>query len=231
MDKRGAKALVVLASVAGLLVGVGIWFDGRRQAETAVTQEALPRYEPVDQTRPIRLAVIGDELSYQQPDSPQAPWPTLLTRERGWYLRSQATPGTGYVAGGKLSFIDRVAGATSNNPDLIIVAGGSEDESDPRPVQVRASGLYADLKRVAPDAKIVVVGPIGTSPNPSPGLRAVNDQVRSASKAAGIEFVEALDWLAAPGLTLGDGRTTADGDQLLTERIAAAVPDLGAVPA
>ena len=227
MNNSGAKvALGVLVAVAAILVGAGLWYDSSRSSTPApVSSDAAPRYEPPTPTRPVRLAVIGDKFSYAEIESAQLPWPVTLTNERGWYVNSQATPGTGYVAGGNLSFIDRVAGATRTSPDLIVVAGGSEDENVPGPVHERAAGLYSDLKRVSPDSTIVVVGPIGTSSTPSPGLQAVNDAVRLAAEQADIEFVEALDWLATPGLVESGGRLTAEGGRVLHDRIASAVPD------
>lgn len=232
MSKPGVKALGILVAVAALLVVAGLWYDARRLGgPDTSSSEAAPSFEPVTPTRAVRLAVIGDDLSYNPAGSAQLAWPVLFANERGWYLNNQATPGTGYVAGGSLSYIDRVAGATSTSPDVVIVAGGGEDKSEPGLVQARATSLYSDLQRVTPDAAIVVVGPIGTPAAPSPDLRVVNDAVRLASAQAGIEFVEALDWLAAPGLVQSNGRPTAAGDRVIADRIAAVVPDREEVPA
>jgi acyl-CoA thioesterase-1 len=232
MSKPGVKALGILVAVAALLVVAGLWYDAHRLGEPDTSSsEAVPSFEPATPMRAVRLAVIGDDLSYSPAGSPQLAWPVLLTNERRWYLNNQATPGTGYVAGGSVSFTDRVAGAGGTSPDVIVVAGGGEDERESGLVQPRASRLYSDLQRVIPEATIVVVGPIGKSPAPSPNLRAVNEAVRLASDQAGIEFVEALDWLATPGLVQSNGRPTAAGDRLITDRIAAVLPDWDEVPA
>ena len=213
---KPAKFLLVFASVAAVLVGLGVWYDQHRKDAIAAADQGTGYVEP-DATRPLRLAVITDSRST---------WPTLLSNERGWYLNAEATPGTGYVAGGAMSFTDKVAGATRTTPELIIVAGGSEDVVEPAAVSGDATRLYADLLRVAPQAKIVIVGPIGTTPNPSPALVEVNNAVRSASEAAGLPFVDALTSLSAPGLADAAGNPTAAGDQLLAEQFGAALPEL-----
>ncbi|WP_196251009.1 SGNH/GDSL hydrolase family protein [Rhodococcoides fascians] len=213
---KPAKILLAFVAVAAVLVGLGLWYDQHRKDAIIATDQGTGYIEP-DATRPLRLAVITDSKST---------WPTQLSNERGWYLNVEATPGTGYREGGSMSFTDKVAGAARTTPDVIIVAGGREDVTEPGAVAGEATRLYADLARVAPQATIVVVGPIGTSTNPSPALVEVNNAVRSASEAAGLPFVDAVASLSAPGLADAAGEPTQAGDRVLAAQFGAALPEL-----
>lgn len=211
-----AKAVIAIAGIAVVLIGAGLWYDGKRK-DANLAASAGVGYEQSEPTRPLRLSVITDS---------DTSWPKLLAYGRGWYLNSEQTPGTGYVAGGSTSFTDKVAGATRTAPDVIVIAGGSNDEFDSAAVPEQASRLYLDLMRLNPGAQILVVGPIVTSTNRAPNVRAVNDAVRSAAEGAGLQFIDAQDWLSAPGLVEVSGQPTEEGDRVIAESIAAALPGL-----
>lgn len=216
MIKPNTKVLIAIAAIAAVLIGGGLWYDGQRKGAITASSTGIG-YEQPDTTRPLRLSVITDSDSS---------WPGLLAHDRGWYLNSEQTPGTGYVAGGNTSFTDKVAGATRTTPEVIVIAGGSNDEYNPAAVPEQAGRLYSDLMRITPGAQILVVGPIGTSATPAPNVRAVNDALRSTAQGAGLQFVDAQDWLATPGLVDSSGDPTTEGDRVIADRISASLPDL-----
>lgn len=74
--------------------------------------------------------------------------------------------GSGFLNPGQgTTFRSRVAAdITANNPDIVIVAGGHNDTSyTTAAVQAEASLLFAAIKAGSPNAKLIVVGPMGAA--------------------------------------------------------------------
>ena len=216
----GIAALVAVVVLVG--VGAGVY------AARPAPQEPAAAYVPVAPERLPRLAVIGD--SYSAGANNKVKWPTLLAKSRGWYVNNVASGGTGYVADPETSFPTKGGQATEKDPDIVIVAGSRNDQYAPRAaVYAAATGLYAELKEKAPQAQIVVIGPMWDSSAPTPGVIEANIATRDAAAAAGLPFLDALagNWLADRSLVQADNtHPTDDGQRVIFERIDEFVPDV-----
>ncbi|WP_164874145.1 SGNH/GDSL hydrolase family protein [Rhodococcus spongiicola] len=219
---------------AALIAAVGMyWAAGERGPSTSYAGTYTPNtgVGPNDPEAPTaRLAVIGG--SYSAGVGNTVAWPQLLAEKRGWQLDNVATEGTGYTVSGpdgEAAFPTKVDAATANSPDIIIVAGSRNDQTIPGDVEPIASAMFSDLKAKAPNATIVVIGPMWDSSEPSYAVEVANEGTRLAAEAAGLPFVDALElsWLDSPELIQDDSvHPTDDGQHVLAERIDAVVPAL-----
>lgn len=121
----------------------------------------------------------------------------LLARQYAFAPVVAAVGGTGYVIAApgvqpyssQLSAVARVPA-----PRLIVVEGSRNDVvADPSAVQIAARQLYADLRRNAPTARIVVIGPIVPVTGTLGGdILATRDAVRAAATDAGLPFIDPI---------------------------------------
>lgn len=175
------------------------------------------------------LVVIGD--SYSEGVDNSVVWPQVLAESRGYRLANLSYGGTGYVNGAFAStFGERIGQADVEDPSLIVFAGSRNDTWFP-PAEVRAAARDAFLtaQERFPRARIIAVGPIWDSSNPTDEVEAISSAVSEAAGAARVEFIDALsaDWLADQSLIHVDGIHATDaGQQALADGVEEAIPDL-----
>lgn len=170
---------------------------------------------------------LGD--SYTAGSLNTVKWPAVVAGQMKWNYVNAAVGGAGYSnsAGNNLAAqID----AMEVVPDIVVVTGSRNDVYNPEAVKDAATDLYAKLKVAAPEARVVVIGPIWDSTEPSSGAVAANEATKEAATEAGLPFVDALseNWLGVPALIQGDGVHPNDaGQQKLAERIGQKLNELG----
>jgi lysophospholipase L1-like esterase len=225
-EKRDPKTVAFWAFMAiALVAGVAMFWGTTERTPDVAADERIEVRDLSAHTTP-RLAVIGD--SYSAGSNNGVTWPDLLAQKRGWSVQNAAIGGSGYVAGGEDAFPFRagyVAEATT--PDLILVVGSRNDKDEPEKIRGAATTLFADLKQKAPQAQVVVIGPIWDSTAPPAGVLRANAETRAAAEAAGLPFVDALPlgWLNDSALIQPDGVHPTDaGQQVLADRIDAVTP-------
>ena len=186
--------------------------SGRAQATTAATapapastapgagsapsgaDPAVPAPQPAD--APPSIAFLGDSLTVGVGAPPGRGFAWQTAERLGWSIAVvEGFSGSGFVAGGGgRPMPDRVPAVVAADPDVVVVAGGSNDVFggyDAQAVGQAATALLTELRAGLPEARIVVVGPFPTSlaelAEPSP----VRDAVRAATQTAGAQFVDA----------------------------------------
>lgn len=194
--------LLTVAAVAGsmlVLSGCSVY------AQPPVSQKVQDYYSnpPAPKPHPDLVTIIGD--SYTGGSSEGG------NKAANWVARVQQTfdqanfdnegvGGTGYTSQVN-SFGSRIAGSIGPNTDLVVFFGSRNDvASPPATVGAAASSAYAEVKRIAPKAKLLVIGPAwGGGPVPEPMLE-VRDAVRAAASASGASFVDPLAdrWFLTP---------------------------------
>lgn len=177
-------ARVIAAGAVGLVLAV-------MSGSTAPTQ-------PPSAAAPVRVVVVGDSLSTGHGTSPQQAWPALIRKDplgAGLEVVNAAENGSGYLSTGDL---DGTFGTEVENfvtPDTgIVVFFGSENDLGFAPADVGGAALAAmdRAEALAPEAKIIVVGPPSYSATPDPALVDISDQLRAAARQAGGEFVDPI---------------------------------------
>jgi lysophospholipase L1-like esterase len=158
-------------------------------------------------------------------------WPRLVGAARGWKTVNLAVAGTGFVNPGwtKQPIEALVASAVHQHPDVIVLAGGHNDSR----WSVSATAGAADdaidrLRASAPDALLVVVGPIWQDGNPPRRCLALRDRLRDKAAEVGAVFIDPLadGWFSgrAHRLIGPDGVHPTDaGHRLIANRVLAAL--------
>jgi hypothetical protein len=141
-----------------------------------------------------------------------------------------AEQGAGYVAtgAGGLTFGELAGTLDLAGADVVVVLGSRDDGPGIADQVAEAGGaLFADIAEQAPDARLVVIGPIWPEASPPAGARNNRDVLRDAAEAAGATFVDPLEeaWFVdEPDLLGADGVYPSDGGhEYLADLVEAAV--------
>ena len=199
--------------------------------ESHYTPPPSPGVAPAE----IQVGVIGDSYTSGTPVGGLGDkgWPALAQKQ----LRSQgldvdlsvgAEGGSGYVdPGGKGHvFGDQILRAVKPDDQLVVLYGSSNDATDTVPLDKLATtigGVMSQVKTRAPKAKLLVIGPNFTHPDPPPGILAVRDVVEKQAQEAGATWVDPIaeGWfLDRQDLIAPDAHPTDDGHKYLAQKIA-----------
>lgn len=190
--------------------------SGQREGETVTT--AMPAVHR------STMVVIGD--SYSSPSLGPTSWPVLVANAAGLELVNFAVGGAGYVRATLRTF-PSAATEVPEDAAVVVVLGGINDAWMPEQVpNVReaARATFGAVRRLAPGAVLVVVGPqwnLATWPAPAEAF-ARRDAVRERALAAGAVWVDPLDerWFADPA-TIGPDQLHPNdlGQQLIATRL------------
>ena len=179
----------------------------------------------------MSIGVVGDPYS---PGSDYGGngvkgWPYIVaTRVDGIdvVVHNAAVKGAGYVHGNSrgVKFADEISDLTGGER-VIVVAGSVNDRGAP-PAELRSAALTVlrAMLQQAPNAAVVVIGPIWVGPPPGQRVLSLRDEVESAANELGLEFVDPIAerWFVdRPDLIGADGKhPTDEGHVYLADRIA-----------
>lgn len=123
-----------------------------------------------------------------------------------------AQPGSGYLARGTTDLVFREAATLRLRPtaDVVLVFGSRNDgRQDSRTIYDAAQVLYSDIQEIAPQAKIVVVGPVWADADVPDFISVNNEAMARAAAEENVVYIDALaeGWFAGPesGLIGADG--------------------------
>ncbi len=217
MLTRPVTAVLVVAAVVAAIASTLL----------AVAHARQPSAQPV-------VAFMGDSYTAgsREDDGFASRYPALIAKDLDIEPAVSAEPGAGYVRPGVVGvpFADEVA-AVPVHADVVVIYGSRNDPFDgsvAAAVGQAASELIAAVEERAPDAAVVVIGPSYVEhPIPVGGVQNAA-AIRSACAAAGVRYVDALDWLQHPdpGVIGSDGvHPTALGHRDLAKRIGPVVAE------
>ena len=219
----------------GLLVAAGLLtFYAMSQSQEA-TGTPLPAStaQPVTETVP-RIDILGDSYlgGSAEGGNGSANWTKLIgTRfyDQGARveLNVMAQPGSGYLARGTTGLVFREAATLRLRPtaDVVLVFGSRNDgRQDSKTMFNAAQLLYSDIHDIAPEAKILVVGPVWVDNDVPDFISANNDAMARAAAEENVLYIDALDegWFAGTeeGLIGADGiHPTDEGHTYLAAKI------------
>lgn len=165
----------------------------------AVTSGSTAQAPPLAAAAPpVRVVVVGDSLSTGHGTSPQQAWPALIRKDplgAGLEVVNAAQNGSGYLSPGDFdgTFGTEVEDFVTSDTGIVVFFG-SENDLGYAPSDVGEAALAAmdRAEALAPEAKIIVVGPPSYSADPDPALVDISGQLRSAAREAGGEFVDPI---------------------------------------
>lgn len=233
--RRLVLSVVVLAILSALLVAIGAKSsaDQRRSDEARTATAVLVGTS--GSTTPV--AIIGDSFTTgtAQGGTGAANWASVVGGPRNWAITPTAVGGTGYVAtvpGSQPYAAAQLGAALAAAPRLVIVEGSRNDAGTaPARVGAAATDLYRRIRGGAPQARLVVIGPVWSDGDAPAPVLAVRDAVRTAALAAGAQWIDPIadGWFARPAGLIGADRIhpTDAGHRLMAERVDAALRTAG----
>jgi hypothetical protein len=140
----------------------------------------------------------------------------------------EAEDGSGYAtagAGQNDKFFDQIPKVVRQDDRLVVIFGSSGDPAvPPEQLQPAVRQTLDAVRAAAPKAKVVVIGPASTNPDPSPDLLQTRDVIRTEADATGAVFVDpiAARWfINRPDFLGPDGNTPTDaGHSYMADQIA-----------
>jgi lysophospholipase L1-like esterase len=160
----------------------------------------VPPAAPASEVAP-RIAFLGDSLTEGVGAPPERGYAWQTAERLGWPIAVvEGVAGSGFLApGAGLPMPDRVAAVLAADPDVVVVAGGTNDAFQgfaPADVGAAAGRLLGELRAARPDTTILVLGPFPTTLEAATAADPTSDAVRAAAEAAGADFVDARELVA-----------------------------------
>lgn len=183
---------------------------------------------------PTRIAVIGDSYTAGFGDAGNGPrswiaqaWKLLARRGVDVQADVAAEGGAGYGQPGNHGsvFQDLTARAVRRN-DVLVVFFGSRNDQPVNPAQFpgMAASAFHLARFVAPDARVLVIGPPWPSATPPPAVLTIRNSLRAQAAAIGATFIDPIDagwFVGRPDLIGHDGVHPTDaGHAYMAEKIA-----------
>ncbi len=204
--------------------------------QPAATPATYPTPKPVVTHH---ILVVGDSLTEGSGEGgggytgwPALVWPTLQTSVRIVLPVLAGEGGSGYVHPGNsgTTFGERAAKYITPDDELVVFFGSTNDSvASPGALASAVRDTFAKTKAAAPAAKLLVIGPVATSPNPPPEIARIPGILRDEAQAVGAEFVDPIaeGWLATnPEMIGSDGVHPNDaGERYLADRIGPLIRD------
>lgn len=148
------------------------------------------------------IAFLGDSLTVGVGAPPERGYAWQTAEALGWPIAVvDGVSGSGFVAPGRGEpMTDRVDDVVAVAPEVVVVAGGSNDAFrgyEPAEVQAAATEVLTELRAGLPEATVVVLGPFVSVLLGGTQEDATTAAVRAAAEAAGVPFVDAAELVAS----------------------------------
>jgi lysophospholipase L1-like esterase len=115
----------------------------------------------------------------------------------GWQVIVGGRGGTGFVTPGRVRqtfqalYEQQLAWRPA--PDMVIVSGGHNDwRQDAARVGAAATRLLTDMRARWPGARLVLMGPLWGTGNPSPDVLRIRDALGAVARELGLPFIDPL---------------------------------------
>jgi len=204
-----------------------------------------------DSPRPVRsaeakkhvpvVAFIGDSYTAGAGTTKLSrSWVERLARSQGWEAHNFGRGGTGYangVAGGTAqiacgldycpSYIEMIPEAADVSPDIVIVAGGRNEATQPGATQsANIDAFFQELAAQLPDAQVIAVNPLWDDDETPEAVADMSGMVERSVESTGGRFLDiGQPLLGEPGFVAEDGaHPNDDGHKAIAEATSAALP-------
>lgn len=228
--RRGTQFGLLAALLAVVAVLVALAFRDPAPTPTSATDTPTPSATPTP-TEPPRIVFLGDSFTAGSgapantpAEAAEAGYAGQTGRALGAAYQVLGQGGTGYLnpgqpAEGDAPYPDRAPSVGGFTPDLVVVQGGGNDIGHAGLSRAVRDTLAA-VNDAAPDAQVVVVGPVVTPDDDVPALRAVAGVLQDEATAAGAEFIDALDWLPDARYYIADrAHPNGEGHTLIAQQL------------
>ena len=219
---RGTPRAVAAASavtVAILLLTAGAAGTASAASHPTIVQHVVHG----SSDGPIVVA-IGDSIMEGHGLSSDQAWLALLAREDGWRFTNLASDGSGFVTAGDNgdTFADQAAVAETLRPDVIILAGSSNDlGADDTTIGRTTTVTIADIRAALPTTTIIAVSSVWGDTAVPVQMSTIDAAVDAATISVGGIFLNIGQPLAdQPTLMQADDvHPTAGGQKILATAV------------
>ncbi len=192
-------------------------------------------------TSATTIAIVGDSFTEGTGFGGLDPhnWVPLMTAqlERDGYSVNTAVEAggsSGYTKPGyrNLTFAQMVKLVVTPSTNYVIIFGGFNDHvSASDELDTASSQLYAEVKKIAPLATLIVIGPLLPDEDLAPKIIPVRDVLKKNAQAAGVLFIDPIaeGWFSGANSKMisTDGiHPNDEGHQAMAERIAAIIESI-----
>lgn len=149
---------------------------------------------------PPTAVFLGDSYTEAGQVVSNESFPVLVAQHFGWNGVNLGEGGTGYLAEGPVEFPDRapfpdrVAAIVASDPDVVIVAGGINDQElitdDGTAFRAAVAATLDPLRAGLPNAEIYVVGPFWPNGYPVENITLANQIISEEAAARGLPFID-----------------------------------------
>lgn len=150
------------------------------------------------------VAVIGDSYTSGSPaggsKSSPANWVNRIKTEMqafGLDMRPivGATGSTGYISPGRKAtpnrFADQAKRVVGTNDSLVVLFGSRNDsQAAPEELTPRVFETLSEVRRLAPNARILMIGPIWPNPTPTLAVQRNRDVLATQAQEFGATFID-----------------------------------------
>lgn len=208
--RTGRRRLALAGAAVVLAATAGVWSLDTQRSPARRPVTGLPATPTI--------AFLGDSITEGIGAPPRAGYAWVTAERLGWPIAVvDGVSGSGYLTPGyDRPMPHRVARVVASDPDVVVVAGGTNDVFTgyrPHEVARAARGLLAELSADLPDALVVVLGTFPTSADAAlTGEGAVDDELRAAAAEVDAVFVDAHDLIGDALDDPGDWASYISGD-------------------
>jgi len=207
-----------------VVVGAGAFTVLTRTPEVASTPdvaEPFPSPTPTPSPSPTRAAVRALFIGADEVAAP-AGLAQATAAELGWQVTANGVPGTGFASGPPgQSYVDRVPRVLeSASADVVVIAAGRADAAADGPrLGGNAQFVAAAVRDALPRARIILVGPVGVTPE---AFQAQREVLTAVAARFGAFFVDPVGgrYLFEGPLVDANGLPNAAGYQEFGRRLA-----------
>lgn len=191
---RVSRLLTTAVVVGFLALATGCTQPPPPVSDKVAQYYSHPPTSPV--VRAKQVAIIGDSYTTGSAmgGNRDANWVALIqkTMNGAADLTSKGIGGTGYTTPGD-NFPSRVPMAVAPATDVVVFFGSRNDlAANAESVGKAAASSYAQARVVAPQSKLLVIGPTWVNRDVPANLLLIRDQLKAAATAAGATFVDPL---------------------------------------
>jgi hypothetical protein len=225
MKSRLGAGLVLL-----LLIVVGLLTTGlvHKMGNTDVSRQPIKPPPAIastavdaDSTAPVAV-FIGDFVQgSDEGGEGDTNWTSILTADikKSMPLRTVVDDGgggSGYVVRGPSpTFPEQVRRIVNQDARVVTISGSRNDVvADPSQITAAAEDTYRLVQQLAPEARLIVIGPTWGDQDPSDEILQTRDAVRTAAASANAEFIDPIadKWFSngEAGLVGSDGVSPTD---------------------
>ncbi|MGY4708167.1 Rv0518 family GDSL lipase [Mycolicibacterium sp. CBM1] len=191
-----------------------------------------------------RIAVIGDSYTTGTDEGGQGPqgwtsqaWQLLANQGVKVDADVAAEGGAGYgIRGNRGNVFEDLTVRAVNRDDVLVVFFGSRNDQpvDLQKYPVLVGETFQIARRVAPQAKFLVIGPPWPTADPPPVVLTLRDDLRAQARAVNAVFIDPIaeGWFVGrPDLIGQDGVHPTDaGHRYLAEKIAPLIRSQLSIP-